>query len=36
MKVFIGYDYLMGVHTSKCLDPIISSIEELGLYVEEF
>ncbi|PGM59763.1 hypothetical protein [Bacillus sp. AFS053548] len=36
MKVFINYDYLMGVHTSKCLAPIITYIEELGLYVEEF
>ena len=36
MKVFIGYDYLMGMHTSKSLENLIPEIEELGLYVEEF
>ncbi|MGG0658289.1 hypothetical protein [Rummeliibacillus pycnus] len=36
MKIFIGYDYLMSIHTSKSLDSMISLIEELGLYVEDF
>ncbi|MBE6091130.1 MAG: hypothetical protein E7206_24505 [Clostridium beijerinckii] len=36
IKVFIGYDYLMGIHTSKSLEKLIPEIEELGLYVEEF
>ncbi|KAA0941022.1 hypothetical protein FQ087_21485 [Sporosarcina sp. ANT_H38] len=35
MKVFIGYDYLMGVHMSKPLDPIIPLIEETGLFIEK-
>lgn len=36
MKIFIGYDYLMSIHTSKPLDPLISLIEKIGLYVEDF
>lgn len=36
MKVYIGYDYLMSIHTSRPLDPIIPLIEEIGLYVEDF
>ena len=36
MKVFIGYDYLMGVHTSKSLEPIVPVIHKLGLFVEDF
>lgn len=36
IKIFIGYDYLMGVHTIKSLENLIPEIEELGLYVEEF
>ncbi len=36
MKVFIGYDYLMGIHMSKPLEPIIPLIEEMGLYVENY
>jgi len=35
MKVFIGYDYLMGIHTSKSIDSIIPSIEQMGLFVEK-
>jgi hypothetical protein len=35
-RLFIGYDFLMGVHSSKKLDPIINSIHELGLFIEEF
>lgn len=34
MKVFIGYDYLMGIHSSKSLEKIIPQIEKLGLYIE--
>lgn len=35
MKVFIGYDYLMGIHTSKSIDSLTPSIERLGLFVEK-
>ncbi|MEK5061640.1 hypothetical protein MHB81_25240 [Paenibacillus sp. FSL H7-0326] len=35
MKVFIGYDYLMGFHTSKSIDSLIPRIEGLGLFVEK-
>ncbi|MNM68761.1 hypothetical protein D3C81_803270 [compost metagenome] len=35
MKVYIGYDYLMGIHTSKSIDSLIPSIEQLGLFVEK-
>lgn len=35
MKVFIGYDYLMGIHTSKSIDSLIPQIEGLGLFVEK-
>ncbi len=34
LKIFIGYDYLMCVHTSILLDDIIDKIENLGLFVE--
>ena len=34
MKVFIGYDYLMGIHTSKSIDALIPTIEQLGLFVK--
>ncbi|AZB42172.1 hypothetical protein CEF21_07660 [Bacillus sp. FJAT-42376] len=36
LKVFIGYDYLMGVYSSKSLNPIIQEISAMGLFVEEF
>lgn len=36
MKVFIGYDYLMGIHVSKSIDTLIPSIEQLGLFVEKY
>ncbi|MEW4370071.1 hypothetical protein [Paenibacillus kandeliae] len=36
MKVFIGYDYLMGIHVSKSIDTLITSIEQLGLFVEKY
>ncbi|WP_341278980.1 hypothetical protein [Paenibacillus sp. FSL H8-0537] len=34
LKVFIGYDFLMGVHTLKSIESIIPSIENMGLFVE--
>lgn len=34
-KLFIGYDYLMSVSTSKSLENIFYKIEELGLYIYE-
>lgn len=36
LKIFIGYDYIMSVHTSISLTKIIPKIEELNLFVEEF
>jgi len=36
MKVFIAYDYLMGIHTSKSLKPIFPLLKETGLYIEDF
>ncbi|WP_416729348.1 hypothetical protein [Fictibacillus sp. JL2B1089] len=36
LKVFIGYDYLMSVHTSRPLEPIFHEIEQYNLYVEDF
>ncbi|MBH0173622.1 hypothetical protein IHV09_08640 [Fictibacillus sp. 23RED33] len=35
-KLFIGYDYLMSIHSHIPLDPIFQSIQNLGLFVEEF
>lgn len=35
-KLFIGYDYMTGVHVSKTLDPILKELNEIGLYVYEF
>lgn len=34
LKLFIGYDYLMGIHSSKSLEPIIPQITAMGLFVE--
>lgn len=36
VKIFIGYDYLMSILTSKPIDSLIPEIESMGLYVEEF
>lgn len=36
MKVFIAYDYLMGIHTSKSLKPIFPLLKKQGLYIEDF
>ena len=35
-KLFIGYDYLMSVRTSKNLAPIMDEIDALGLLIFEF
>ncbi|WP_058302442.1 hypothetical protein [Gorillibacterium timonense] len=35
MKVFIGYDFLMGIQTSKSIESLIPSIEQIGLFVEK-
>ncbi len=35
-KLFIGYDYLMGVHTSMSLEPLFPDIEQLGLNIFGF
>ena len=32
-KLFIGYDYLMSVRTSKSLEGLFKTIEKLGLYI---
>lgn len=36
MKIFICYDYLMGIHCSRSLERVIPAIEALGLFVEKF
>ncbi|WP_018888339.1 hypothetical protein [Paenibacillus massiliensis] len=36
LKVFIGYDFLMGIHTDRPIEVIIPKIEEIGLFVEKF
>jgi hypothetical protein len=35
-EIFVCYDYLMGIHSSHSINKIISEIESLGLFVEEF
>lgn len=35
VKIFICYDYLMGIHSSRSIEKIIPAIETLGLFVEE-
>lgn len=35
-KVFIKYDYLMGIHSNQSLEKIIPDIEKLGLFIEKF
>lgn len=34
LKIIVGYDYLMAVETSVPIEPIISKIEEKGVFVE--
>lgn len=36
VKVFIKYDYLMGIHSNRSLERIIPEIEKSGLFVEKF
>jgi hypothetical protein len=36
LKIYIGYDYLMGIHSSTSIDSLIPIIEENSLFVEEF
>lgn len=36
LKIFIGYDFMMGVHCSKALEPIFEKIEESGLNIFQF
>jgi hypothetical protein len=36
LKIFICYDYLMAIHSSRSIEKIIPDIEALGLFVEEF
>lgn len=35
LKIFICYDYLMGVNSSRSLEKVIPAIEALGLFFEE-
>lgn len=36
LKIFIGYDYMMGVHSSTKLDNIFEKITNLGLNIYQF
>lgn len=36
LKIFIGYDFLMGIHVSKPIDPVVPSIKKMGLFVEKY
>ncbi len=36
LKIFVGYDYLMGIDSSSSLLPIQKDIEEIGLFLEGF
>lgn len=35
MRVFIGYDYLMGIHTVQPIETIVPDIEIMGIFVEK-
>lgn len=35
-KLFIGYDYMVSVHSAKPLEPIFGCIENLGLYIYRY
>jgi hypothetical protein len=35
LKIFICYDYLMGIHSRRSIEKVIPAIEALGLFVEE-
>jgi len=34
LKIFVGYDFLMSVHTFKSIESILTDINEFGLFVE--
>lgn len=36
LEVYIGYDYLMSIHSKSSLDKITEEIEKLGLFIERF
>ncbi|WP_312095600.1 hypothetical protein [Aminipila sp.] len=36
LKIFICYDYLLGIHSSSSIEKVIPKITDLGLFVEEF
>jgi hypothetical protein len=36
LKIFICYDYLMGIHCNRSIENVIPTIEALGLFVEKF
>jgi len=36
LKIFICYDYLLGIHSNRSLEKVIPDIKALGLFVEEF
>lgn len=36
LRIFIGYDFMMGVHTSKLLEPIFNRIKSLNIYIYRF
>lgn len=36
LKIFIGYDFMMGVHTSMPLEAMFNKIEEFGLTIYRF
>ena len=36
LKIFICYDYLLGIHSNRYIEKVIPRIKDLGLFVEEF
>lgn len=36
LKIFICYDYLLGIFSSRSIEKVIPEIQDLGLFVEEF
>jgi hypothetical protein len=35
LKIFICYDYLLGIHSNRSIEKVIPRIKDLGLFVEE-
>lgn len=35
LKIFVCYDYLIGIHSSRSIEKVIPRIKDLGLFVEE-